>query len=291
MQPDVVLYGHLLLLPLAWVARRLSPRSRNLLIVHGWEVWIEPFRTRVPRWERLAVRSWIDQVVSVSRFTAERMKAAYGLPDSFFRLLPNAVDLPLSPPPRQSGHRNGLRLLTVTRLHLQDRYKGCDKVIRALPRILAEVPNARYDLVGEGPLRPELERLAVEIGVRDSIRFHGYVDDQALARIYKEAHLLVMPSTGEGFGIVFLEAWKHGLPVVVGDQDASSEVVTDGVNGFCVDPGSVDEIAQAVLALLKDRDKAGRMGREGYQTILRCYGHEHFRQALWRVLQAQPAHS
>jgi glycosyltransferase involved in cell wall biosynthesis len=286
MQPDVILYGHLLLLPLAWVARRLSPRSRNLLIVHGWEVWIEPFRTRVPRWERFAVRSWIDQVVSVSRFTAERMGAAYGLPASRFRLLPNAVDLPLQAPEPQSGHWDGPRFLTVTRLKLKDRYKGCDKVIRAMPRILAEVPTARYDLVGEGPLRPELEQLAVQVGVRDHIRFHGYVDDKELARIYEEARLLVMPSTGEGFGIVFLEAWKHGLPVVVGNQDASAEVVTHGVNGLCVDPGSVDEIAQAVLVLLKDRQKASRMAQEGYQRILGCYTNEHFRQTLWQVLQA-----
>ena len=81
------------LAPLAALARLLSPRSRQVLFVHGREVWREPFRRRVPFRERLAVRHLMDRVISVSRFTMERMKAAYGLPPELFRLLPNAIDL------------------------------------------------------------------------------------------------------------------------------------------------------------------------------------------------------
>ena len=288
MQPDVILYGHVLLSPLAPLARLLSPRSRHLLFVHGREVWLAPFRSRIPPWERLAVGHWIDRVAAVSRLTAARMGQAYGLPESRFHILPNAVDAPPESCRANEPNRptQELRLLTVTRLGRQDRYKGCDKVIRAMPRVLSEVPGARYHLVGDGPLRPELERLSGELGVRDQVRFHGYVDDRALERIYEEAHLLVMPSSGEGFGIVFLEAWKHGLPVIVGNHDASAEVVTHGVNGLCVDPESVPEIAQAVLTLLKDRGKARAMGQRGYQTVLERYTHDDFRRTLAGMLQA-----
>jgi glycosyltransferase involved in cell wall biosynthesis len=96
---------------------------------------------------------------------------------------------------------------------------------------------------------------------------------------------MVMPSTGEGFGIVYLEAWKHGLPVVVGNQDASAEVVTHGVNGLCVNPASVEEIAEALIGLLKDPKTVARMGRQGYRTMLERYTHDHFRNRLWQILQ------
>lgn len=288
-RPDIILYGHLLLSPLASIARLLSPRSRHVLVVYGWEVWLEPFRTRVPLWERLAVRLCIDEVISVSRFTAGRMSEAYQIPVSMFHILPCAVDVveAATVPGRPKGTTK--RLLTVTRLSGQDTYKGCDKVIRALPSILARMPDVCYDLVGEGVLRPELERLAEQVGVRDRMHFHGYVDDRQLESIYKSADLLVMPSTGEGFGIVYLEAWKHGLPVVAGNQDASAEVITHGRNGLCVDPHSVEQIAGAVVALLADPERAAAMGREGYRTVGGAYLHAHFRRNLWRILRAGDA--
>lgn len=288
-RPEIILYGHLLLAPLASIARLLSPRSRHILIAHGWEVWQEPFRKRVPLWERLAVRLGIDEVISVSRFTAGRMAEAYHLPESMFHVLPNAVDMADAAPVPGRPEGTAKRLLTVTRLSGQDAYKGCDKVIRALPSILAQVPEASYDLVGEGALRAELERLAEQVGVRDRIRFHGYVDDRQLERIYQSADLFVMPSTGEGFGIVYLEAWKHGLPVVAGNQDASAEVVTDGRNGLCVDPHSVEQIAEAVVSLLTDPERAAAMGREGYRTLRGAYTHAHFRRNLRRILHAGDA--
>ncbi len=284
-QPEVILYGHVLLAPLAVAARLASPRSRHLLLVHGREVWREPFREHIPRWERLVVQRAIDCVASVSRLTARRMGAAYGVEESRFRLLPNAVD----PPPEAPSPRSCIgepRLLTVTRLSGRDRYKGCDKVIRALPRLLTEFPGLLYQVVGEGPLRLELERLAEELGVRRAVRFLGYIDDTELERVYGGAHVMVLPSTGEGFGIVFLEAWKHGLPVVAGNRDASAEVVTDGVTGRCVDPESVGCIAEALLGLLRDPESAGRMGQQGYQTLLERYTHNHFRENLWRILQS-----
>jgi phosphatidylinositol alpha-1,6-mannosyltransferase len=288
-RPDIILYGHLLLSPLASIARLLSPRSRHVLVVYGWEVWLEPFRKRVPLRERLAVRLGIDEVISISRFTADRMAEAYHLPESMFRFLPCAVDLAEAVPASDRPGGAAKRLLTVTRLSGQDTYKGCDKVIRAMPSILARVPEACYDLVGEGVLRPGLERLAEELGVRDHVQFHGYVDDRQLERIYQSADLFVMPSTGEGFGIVYLEAWKHGLPAVAGNQDASAEVVTHGRNGLCVDPHSVEQIAEAVVALLNDPERAAAMGREGYRTVRGTYTHAHFRRNLWRILRAGDA--
>jgi phosphatidylinositol alpha-1,6-mannosyltransferase len=173
----------------------------------------------------------------------------------------------------------------VTRLGYGERYKCCDKVIRALPGLLTSFPNTRYEIVGRGPLRHELRKLASELGVGAHVQCPGYLNDQQLEQAYRHADVLVMPSIGEGFGIVFLEAWKHGLPVVAGNQDASAEVVTHGLNGLCVNPDSLEEITGAITALLQDRGRAFRMGAAGYRTVLECYTHAHFRQRLAEILR------
>ncbi|MCL5263728.1 MAG: glycosyltransferase family 4 protein [Chloroflexi bacterium] len=286
MQPDVILYGHVLLTPIGAIARALSPRSHNLLFTYGIEAWGESYR-KIPVYERWAIRSAIDHVVSISVFTENKMAAAYGLPSDRFRLLPCAIDIepqhnPLSSPTKSTSDE--FQLLTVARLAPADRYKGCDMVIRALPKVLSVFPTAHYNIVGEGPLKEELHALAKELGVIDHVHLLGYLDDDQLESVYERSHLFVMPSSKEGFGIVFLEAWKHGLPVISGNVDASPEVIAHGVNGLTVNPYSVDEIGEAIITLLGDRDEAVEMGQEGYQTVLQRYTHDHFRQTLAKIL-------
>ena len=290
LQPDVILYDHVLLAPLAVPARALCRHSRQVLLVYGSEVWNDPSFRRVPFTEIAAVRWCLDEVVSISRYTAARMAKVFRLPESRFRLLPCAVDL------GDERHRTAARganghphtLLTVSRMGPKDRYKGIGKVIGSLPRILRDLPDTRYVVVGDGPLRPQLMVQAESTGVADRVDFLGRVDDRRLEETYAASDVFVMPSSGEGFGIVFLEAWKHSLPVVCGDRDASAEVVTHGVNGLCVDPESEDEIAGGVLTLLRDRERARRMGERGYQTVLDRYTHPRFRSRLHEILNARP---
>nr|AIW63114.1 glycosyltransferase [uncultured bacterium] len=286
-RPDVILYGHILVAPLAAVARFLSPRSRHVLCVHGREAWREPFRDRIPVRERLGARL-MDRIVSVSRFTAQKMTVAYGLPEDLFRVLPNAVDVSRGSLeiPLEATPRNGeFRLLSVARLDDGARHKGCDSVIRALAILRRSRKEVHYYIAGGGPLREQFERLAAELGVASSVHFLGYLDDRQLEQTYRSAHAFALPSTGEGFGIVFLEAWKHRLPVVAGNVDASSEVVTHGVNGICVDPRSPEKIAGAIETLVKDPETATRMGLAGHRTVTLQYTHEHFRRRLAEILR------
>ena len=286
MQPDVILYDHVMLCPLAVPARAISRGSRQILFVYGTEVWDKPEFRKVPTAERLSVRRCIDQVVSISDFTAVHMAKAFKLPSERFRLLPCAVDLNgtasqagTAATPRRPG-----TLLTVSRMGLEDRYKGIDKVILAMPLILAAFPQTWYVVVGDGALRPELMALAARTGVASRVRFLGRVDDAHLQEAYASADVFLMPSTGEGFGIVFLEAWKHRLPVICGNRDASAEVVTDGVNGLTVDPEDSRAIAEAAIRLLSDRELAHSLGRQGLQTLLGRYTHERFRARFGEIL-------
>jgi phosphatidyl-myo-inositol dimannoside synthase len=286
-QPDIILYGHVLLTPLAVLAKVLSPHSRHVLFVHGIEVWGDQAHRKIFSSDRWSVRFLIDHIVSVSRFTARRMEITYCLRGKSVSLLPNAVDIDDSRPiafaamvPLAGRHP----LLTVTRLTLKDRYKGCDKVIRAIPKVLSVFPDAHYYIVGEGRLRIELQTLAEEMNVAEHVHFLGYLSDEQLEGIYDASHLFVMPSGKEGFGIVFLEAWKHGLPVIAGNRDASPEVVTHGINGLTVNPESTEEIAESIIWIMRNPEVYARMRENAVQTVRQSYTHEHFRSTLSKVL-------
>jgi len=285
-RPDVVLYGHVLLAPLSVAARVVRPEAKNLLFVHGVEVWGVPFR-RMPPWERAAIRIGCHSVIAVSRLTSERMERAYRIGSHRYRILPCAIDygkLPSGCGLNQVPTGSSV-LLTVARLAEKDRGKGIDKVLHALPSVLSRFPNVQYVIVGDGPLKDELAALAKRLGVHEHVRFLGRVSDAQLPELYSSASIFVMPSSQEGFGIVYLEAWAHGVPVIAGKHDAGGEVVTHELNGFTVDPDSPGELAEAITWLLAHPAEARAMGQAGYETVKRHYTHERFRERLAEILQ------
>ena len=165
-------------------------------------------------------------------------------------------------------HLQGKRvILTVARLVER---KGVDVVIRAMPKVLEAVPDAIYLVVGTGPYRGRLERLVRESGLEGRVIFVGRVLDEELPYYYGACDLFVLLSrtlTGkgeiEGFGIVFLEAGACEKPVIGGKGGGTSEAIEDGVTGLLVDPLDVNEIAQAIVKVLKDRELARRLGENG----------------------------
>lgn len=280
-RPTVILYGHVLLTPLAVPARWLAPKARHVLFAHGMEVWGEPPFRHIPAWERRLVRTRIDRIAAVSRFTAMRMAAAYRLPLDRFRLLPNAVDDAGTPAAQPAA---GATVLAVTRLEPDERTKGVDVLVRAMPAVCAAVPDAQLMVVGDGPLRPELEGLATSLGLGSRVAFTGFLPDDALQRAYAASAVFALPSRQEGFGIVFLEAWRHGLPVVAGDQDAGAEIVAAGGGGHAVDPSSPAVVAQAIISLLRDPVARHRMGEAGRAAVVDRYTHDRFRTRMADLL-------
>ena len=265
---DILLLGHVNLLPVALLARILRPGLKIVLFAHGEDVWNTPGARRMRRWEPALIRC-VTRIGAVSAFTAGRMARAFGLPAERFTVFPNAVDpLPDMGPP--AAPRQPL-LLTVARLAVHDGGKHHDSVLRALPLVRAQVRDARYRIIGDGVLRPRLKALATELGVADAVDFAGRVSDDDLARAYAEAAVFVMPSEKEGFGIVFLEAWQRGLPVICGTQDAAPEVVTDGVDGHTVHHEDIAGLAARIVTLLEDPARAAAMGAAGRQKVADRY--------------------
>jgi len=164
-------------------------------------------------------------------------------------------------------------ILTVGRLVER---KGHDRVIQALPRILAEVPDAVYLVVGRGPEEDRLRALARANRVEDRVVFCGFVPETELMAYYLACDVFAMPNREvggdtEGFGIVFVEAGACGKPVVGGRSGGAVEVIRDGVTGFLVDPEDVEETARALVRLLRDPKLAAEFGRAGRARVERQY--------------------
>nr|WP_160118879.1 glycosyltransferase family 4 protein [Bradyrhizobium vignae] len=273
--------GHINLLPLALVARLLNPRIKLVLFVHGDEAWNDALQ-RKKRWYEPTLLSTVDCIASVSNFTAQTMAKEFGVEPNKFRLLPNAVD-----PIRRlsaAGNRAQPTILTVSRLGQRDRLKNVHQMIRAVAELRNAFPTIRYEIVGDGPMRKELEALAGALGVSDIVHFLGRLTDQELDEAYSRATVFALPSSKEGFGIVYLEAWQRALPVICSSAGASKEIVSDGIDGFVVNPGNVSEITNRLHQLLSRPELAASMGESGRQKVDANYMNDTFRSNLDKIV-------
>jgi phosphatidyl-myo-inositol dimannoside synthase len=241
----------------AAAAIRLALGARTVQYFHANEIGGKP------RLAAFATRR-ADVAVAVSAYTAGLI-AATGAQPAELALIPPGVELPGDATPERAERPT---LLTIARL--RDSYKGHDVLIRALALVRAKVPDAELVVIGDGPLRGELERLAEGVGVADAVRFLGTVSDEQRDRWLRRADVFAMPSrlpsdglAGEGFGIVYLEAAAYGKPVVAGNVAGALDAVADGESGLLVDPTDPQAVADALSALLLDRELAARLGRAG----------------------------
>src|SRR5437667_8172924 len=178
-------------------------------------------------------------------------------------------------------------ILTIARLASAERYKGYDQLLRALPLVREQVSNVRYILGGRGPDRPRIEALIRELNVSASVTLAGYVADYELRGHYNLCDVFAMPSRGEGFGIVFLEALACGKPVIAGNTDGSVDAALNGRLGVLVDPGNVDEISMALMQVLSKRHplqilKQPDALRSG---VINAYGYKRFVERVREIIQ------
>jgi phosphatidyl-myo-inositol dimannoside synthase len=278
---NVLLLGHINLLPVGFLLKLLNPRLKLILFVHGIDVWNDPNFRQKKVFEPLLLK-YISRVSSVSQYTAKQMALHFGVEPKKFFLLPNAIDGPLLPF-ESSTHKK--TLLAVTRMSMHDRSKNLEAVLFAFARICPKFPNITLELVGDGELRPILEKLAIQLGIANRVKFLGRLSDVELEACYRRSRCFVLPSTKEGFGIVYLEAWKHGLPVISGNGGAAPEVVTDGVDGFVVDPHDIVGMSATLERFIIDDKMVQRFGAAGQSKVAERYLHHHFKNAINRLFE------
>ena len=253
--PDVVLLGHVAAAPAGAVIRQLL-RIPVVTYTHAEEfrVW--------PRRSAFAMRH-CDDVIAVSRHT-ERMARSAGAPADRVHRIPHGVDLPVAVGRTEPG-AHAPTVLTVARM--RDPHKGHDVMLRALPIVRRHVPDARWVVVGDGPLRPGYERLAGTLGLQDAVTFTGPLADDQRDAWMRRADVFAMPTRvpadglgGEGFGIAYLEAAAHGLPVIAANAGGAVDAVDGGRTGLLVDPTDHRAVAGALIRLLGRPDEARAMG-------------------------------
>jgi glycosyltransferase involved in cell wall biosynthesis len=276
---DKILFAHVLLYPLMIISKIFSRKSNIFLFVYGRDVWEKP-----PWFKGMIVSKLVKKIISISNYTINKMSSVYDIVIEKQNILSTAIDfMETEEAPRFSQDSPVFQILSVSRLSLSSQHKNIDKVITALPQVLANFPMVSYTIVGGGDWKPELEALSEKLGLVDKITFTGEINEEDLQKQYQTANLFVLPSDGEGFGIVFLEAWQHHLPVIASKYGAAPEVVRNGQDGYCVEP-TPGEIAWAIIDLLSNRDKAQKMGESGYLRVKTHFTHEAFETRLTQIL-------
>jgi len=268
---DAVFCGHLYMAPLAALISKLTGAPLWLQL-HGIEAWRRP--TLSQRWA--AEQSQL--VTAVSRHTRRLFLGWANCKSEAVKVLPNTVEERFTPGPKPEAllERYQLRgrkvLLTVSRLAAAERYKGHDRVIGAVAELKATHPEIVYLVAGDGDDLPRLKQRADELGVSEQVRFIGYVTDEELPDLYRAADVFVMPSTGEGFGIVFLQALASGLPVIGGDSDGSRDPLRDGYDGRMVGVEQTDALVKAIDEIIRfDRTPNGSghgFSRQYFQDLV-----------------------
>jgi glycosyltransferase involved in cell wall biosynthesis len=147
--------------------------------------------------------------------------------------------------------------------------KAPDILLKSMKEILINHPDAYLIFVGNGPLRNELEDMAVNLQIQDNIKFAGYVSDSTTkALYYKAADLFVLPSLeGEAFPNVLLEASVCGLPLVVSGCECFKAIVQDGCNGLLTKTGDKNDLAEKIILLLNDEKRLSEMGSNAFDLV------------------------
>ena len=228
-KPDIVFCGHVYMAPLAWLAAKAAG-AKLVIQTHGIDAWPCPSRF---------VRKACEQatmILSVSRYTRARVLDWAAISPERVVVIPNTVSDCFQPGDgsvlrREWGLEGKKVLFTVGRMSSSERYKGHDQVIEAIPGLIAAGHDVVYVIAGEGDDRPRLERFALAVGVSNRVHFVGALSRETLIEAYRMADLFVMPSTGEGFGIAFLEAMACGTLALGLDRGGAPDALCDGKLG------------------------------------------------------------
>ena len=249
---DTVIIGHINLYLVGIIA--ILFRKKVIVVAHGIEVWDSDSFLK-----KYMLKN-ADNVLSVSRYTKSRIIENISIDPERITIFPNTIDpyfvLSDGSNTTEIKAKYGIPedskvILTVCRLSSQEKYKGYEQVLKVLPELKNTIKSFRYLIVGGGDKneKDRISSIIQELDLQENVILAGEITDENLAEIYSASDVFIMPSTGEGFGIVFLEALASGLPVIAGNKDGSADPLKDGELGILVNPEDQGEI----LASLSDK--------------------------------------
>jgi phosphatidyl-myo-inositol dimannoside synthase len=284
-QPSIVMGLHPNLAPVIAAMKILSPGMRSAVVAHGVEVW-----TPLPIVRRLSLQS-VDRVLAPSEHTLTAMIREQRLPTNKGRKLAWSLGPDFNPgaapPPgssRPAGFPPGRIILTVGRWDASEAYKGVDHLIAALPTLVEDFPDLQLVAIGEGTDLPRLQSLARESVVADRVHFLPFMSPDRLPNACDHCDVFAMPSRGEGFGLVFIEAMARGRPVIGGAHGGTPEIIDNGVCGFLVSHGDVSQLIDRLKRLLASDSLRREMGAQALAKVRRDFTFARFSSELTIIL-------
>lgn len=254
------------------------------IIAHGIEVW------NIDRPSLKTALQHADRILAVSHYTRDRLIQDQNLNPTTLKVLPNTFDqetFHITPKPSYLLERYNLQpnqpiILTVARLDPNEQYKGYDRILQALPTVLSYCPDAHYLLVGKGGDRARVEQVIQSLDLNRHVTLTGFIPDEELCDHYNLCDVFAMPSKGEGFGIVYLEALACGKPTLGGNQDGAIDALCHGELGALVNPDNIEEIARNLTQILQKTYPNPLMYQPEAlrQKVVEIYGFERFQQTL-----------
>ena len=285
---DVVILGHINLAVAGCMLNFFYPKKKIVLIVHGIDTWGE-----LSFFKKTLLKK-VDIILSVSEFTKEVIISEHGVNPKIVKVFPNTIDpgleVPISfnKPPllidRYGVNTRDKVLLTITRMSSQEKYKGYDVVLRAFAQI--KLINFKYLLCGKYD-QLEYERitsLISELKLENNVVLAGYIKEDELLDHYLIADTFIMPSKGEGFGIVFIEAMFCGLKVIAGNKDGSVDALDNGRLGTLINPDNVEEIGKAILISLENKSTNDAKFKIQQKAIAK-FGFEAYKNRLEQIIK------
>jgi phosphatidyl-myo-inositol dimannoside synthase len=287
---DVIVLGHINLAIVGVAIKKLFPGKKLALICHGIEVW-QPLQGIKKK-----VLEQADHILAVSAFTKDKLVTIQGLRSDKVAVFHNTIDpffeMPIAFEKDETlMQRYGVKahdfvLFSLCRLSSNEQYKGYDQVIEALPALLDKYPNIKYIIAGK---YDELEHqrvtaLVKELGVENNVILTGFIKNEEITAHYQLANTYIMPSNGEGFGIVFIEATACGVRAIAGNKDGSIDALMNGELGTLVDPMNVEEIAAAIEKNIKEGWSANA-GKNLQQKTMDNFGFSAYTSRLKMLLK------
>jgi phosphatidyl-myo-inositol dimannoside synthase len=284
-QTRVALAMHPHLARVAAQMKRLQPQLQMAVMSHGVEVW-KPLST-FPRKAFLKA----DLFIAPSTYTLEKVIEVQGaaraktkhipwpLNPDFLEMAEKPESLPVPP-----DFPKGLVVMAAARLAADERYKGVDQLIRAVAQLAPKIPSLHLVVVGNGDDLPRHERMARELGVSGRLRFFQGLSPTEIAGCYSQCDVFALPSTGEGFGFVFLEAMAFGKPVIGAAAGGVTDIVQHGQNGLLVLTRQSGQLAQSLELLLTNKSLRVELGQKGADIVRLKYRFDGFLSELEHLL-------
>ncbi|GGE44320.1 glycosyltransferase involved in cell wall biosynthesis [Pedobacter psychrotolerans] len=287
-QADIIILSHINLLIFAKLVRTINPSKRIILFAHGIEIW-KPLAT----WKKKMLAT--VEIWAVSNYTAVQIHQKHQVPQSCIKVLNNSLASdfqfqekakPLILLEKYSINVQQKVLLTICRLSSTEQYKGYDLVLLALKDLIKIKPDFIYFIVGKADQTEQkrVDDLIAEYGLQKKVICTGYVSEEELNKYYQLADIFIMPSKGEGFGLVFIEAAANGCDVIAGNADGSDDALLSGELGLLVNPDNIEEIYHGLVCLLSKPLRLDEI-KSRQKKVKEHFGFEHYSRKVEELLK------